>query len=149
MGARAPGKHEQAEQMNQRVLEGGEKALCKEHPNTLTSVSGLAGVLDIEQERLQEFERNKLEHIAEDQQQMNMALLAQIASEMNYQKYEERLRKTTENVIARLDVRELAERELQGTISEPTELTGEFREESNHENVIKHIKKEYVNNIRT
>jgi hypothetical protein len=143
------GKYEQAEEMNQRVLEGGEKALWKEHPNTLTSVSGLAGVLDVEQERFQEFERNKLEHIAEDRQQMNMALLAQIASEMNYQKYEERLRKTTENVIARLDVRELAERELQGTISEPTELTGEFREESNHENVIKHIKKEYVNNIRT
>lgn len=86
--------------------------------------------LDVEQERLREFERNELERVAEDRQQMNMALLARIASEINYQQYEGRLRKTTENAIACLDVRELAERELQDIISEPTELTGEFREES-------------------
>jgi hypothetical protein len=105
--------------------------------------------LDVELERLREFERNKLERIAEDRQQMNMALPARITSEMNYQQYEERLRKTTENAIARLDVRELAERELQDTISEPTELTGEFREESDYENVIKQIEKENANDTRT
>ena len=80
---------------------------------------------------------------------MNMALLARIALEMNYQQYKERLRKSTENAIAHLDLRELADRELQDTISEPTELTGEFREESDYENVIKQIEKEYANNIRT
>ena len=37
---------------------------------------------------------------------------------------------STENAIARLDVKELAEREFQETISEPTELTGEFRDKS-------------------
>jgi hypothetical protein len=89
----------------------------------------------IEQEKLREFERKELERIAEDRQQMNVTLQARNASEMNYQKYEERLKEITENTIANLDMRELAERELQETISEPTELTGEFREESNYENV--------------
>jgi hypothetical protein len=74
-------------------------------------------------------EKNKLERIAGDRQQMNMTLAARIASERNYQQVEERLRKTTQDAIARLDVRELAERELQDTISEPTELTGDFRGE--------------------
>jgi hypothetical protein len=55
----------------------------------------------------------------------------------------------TENTIASLDVGELAEKELKDTISEPTELTGEFREESDYENVIKQIKKENANDIRT
>jgi hypothetical protein len=105
--------------------------------------------LDVERERLQELERNELERIAQDRQQMNMTLPARIASEMNYQQYEERLRKITENTIASLDVRELAERELQDIISEPTELTGEFREKSDYENAIKQIEKEKANDTRT
>jgi hypothetical protein len=68
---------------------------------------------------------------------------------MNYQKYEERLKKTTENTIVNLDIRELAERELQETISEPTKLTSKFREESDCKNVIKQIKKVNANNTRT
>ncbi len=68
---------------------------------------------------------------------------------MNYQQYEECLKKTIENTITSLDMRELVERELQETISEPTELTGKFREESNYENIIKQIKKENTNDIRT
>jgi hypothetical protein len=32
------GKYEDAEQLNRRALEGSEKALGEEHPNTLTSV---------------------------------------------------------------------------------------------------------------
>lgn len=39
------GKYEQAEEMNRRALEGREKALGKEHPNTLTSVYCLAYLL--------------------------------------------------------------------------------------------------------
>jgi len=35
--------------------------------------------LDVEQERLREFERNRLEGIAEDQRQMNITLPTQIA----------------------------------------------------------------------
>ena len=68
---------------------------------------------------------------------MNITLPQRSASEMNYQKLENRLRISTENAISYLDVKELAEREFQDTISEPTELTGEFREESDYENVIK------------
>jgi len=77
-----------------------------------------------------------------------VTLLARIASEMNYQQYKEHLRKTTENAIARLDMRELAKRELQDAMSKPTKLTSKFREESDYKNVIKQIKKEYANDTR-
>lgn len=43
--------------------------------------------LDAEKERLQEYERNTLERIAEDRQQMNMTLPARLASELNHQQY--------------------------------------------------------------
>jgi tetratricopeptide (TPR) repeat protein len=39
------GKYEQAEEMNRRALEGYEKALGKEHPDTLTCVYCLAYLL--------------------------------------------------------------------------------------------------------
>ena len=39
------GKYEEAEQMNRRALEGYEKVLGREHPDTLTSVNNLASVL--------------------------------------------------------------------------------------------------------
>jgi hypothetical protein len=39
---RDQGKYEEAEQMNRRALGGREKALGKDHPDTLTSVSNLA-----------------------------------------------------------------------------------------------------------
>ncbi|CAI6338133.1 unnamed protein product [Periconia digitata] len=39
------GKYEAAEAMNQRALEGREKALGKEHPSTLTSVYNLTYLL--------------------------------------------------------------------------------------------------------
>jgi hypothetical protein len=118
--------------------------------NCVTSTRKTARpALGIEQERLRELEKNKLERIAEDRQQMNMTLAARIASERNYQQVEERLRKTTQDAIARLDVRELAERELQDTISKPIELTGDFKEESDCENVIKQIENENANNTKT
>ncbi|OQN95386.1 hypothetical protein B0A48_18634 [Cryoendolithus antarcticus] len=44
-GAAVPGKYESAETMNRRALEGCEKVLGKEHPDTLASVSNLALVL--------------------------------------------------------------------------------------------------------
>jgi hypothetical protein len=80
---------------------------------------------------------------------MNMALPARIAAEINLQQYAERLKKTTVNTIARLDIRSLAEKELLDTISEPTELTGEFREESDYASVIKHIEKGIANDERS
>jgi hypothetical protein len=105
--------------------------------------------LDIEQERLRNYEKHELERIAVDRQQMNMALPARIASEINLQQYAERLKKTTKYTIARLDIKDLAEKELLGTISEPTELTGEFREESDYTSAIKHIEKGIANDTRT
>ncbi len=53
--------------------------------NCVTSTRKTARpALDIEQERLRELEKNKLERIAEDRQQMNMTLVARIASERSY-----------------------------------------------------------------
>jgi hypothetical protein len=43
---RRQGKYEAAEKMNRRALEGREKVLGKEHPSTLTSVEGLADLLE-------------------------------------------------------------------------------------------------------
>jgi hypothetical protein len=80
---------------------------------------------------------------------MDMTLPERTASEMSNQKFEERLRRSTENAIARLDIKELAEREFQETISEPTELTGEFREEGDYENVVKQIEIKRAEDIRT
>ena len=49
--------------MNRRALEGREKALGKEHPNTLTSVSNLASVLRYQgkYEEVEEMNRRALE----------------------------------------------------------------------------------------
>ncbi|KAL5346553.1 hypothetical protein ACLOAV_008260 [Pseudogymnoascus australis] len=83
--------------------------------------------LDIEQERLRMHERDQLERIAEDRQQMNMTLAERTASKMSYQKMGKQLRRSTEDTISRLDVEELAERDFQEIISEPTELTRRFQ----------------------
>jgi hypothetical protein len=80
---------------------------------------------------------------------MNMALPVQIASERNLQQYTERLKKAIENIIVYLDIRDLAEKELLDMISEPTELTGEFREESDYTSVINYIEKGIANDART
>jgi tetratricopeptide (TPR) repeat protein len=60
---RGQGKYKQAEEMNRRALEGYEKALGKEHPATLTSVSNLALVLRNQgkYEQAEEMNRRALE----------------------------------------------------------------------------------------
>ncbi|KAI4193680.1 MAG: hypothetical protein LQ350_008211 [Teloschistes chrysophthalmus] len=50
------GSYDNAEQMNRRALDGYEKVLGKEHPETLTSVSNLASVLQ-DQGKYEEAER--------------------------------------------------------------------------------------------
>jgi hypothetical protein len=106
-------------------------------------------ILDIEEERLRNFERHELERIDKDRQQMNMALPARIASEIHLQQHAERLKKNTEKKVAHLDVRYLAEKELLYTISEPSEPTGEFKKDSDHANIIKNIEKAIACDIRT
>jgi hypothetical protein len=105
--------------------------------------------LDIKRERLQETEQERLERIAEDRLQMNMTFAERIASQINNQKEVERLRKNTENTIARLELRKIVESELQNILSEPTEFISEFKEESDYENAIKQVKKENANDIET
>jgi hypothetical protein len=105
--------------------------------------------LDAEREILRESQRKRLERIAEERHQMNMTFAERSASEINYQREEERLRKGIEDAIARLNLRELVEREFQNIFSEPNELIGEFREETDYENAIKQVEKEYADNIKS
>jgi hypothetical protein len=63
--------------------------------------------------------------------------------------YVERLKKTTETSIARLNIRDVAEKALLATKSEPSELTGEFKEENDYISVINHNEKGIANNTRT
>lgn len=104
--------------------------------------------LDAKKERLQEHKRNTLERIAEDRQQMNITLPARLASELNHQQYANRLKKATQHAIMRLNLKELAKMELKDTISEPSELTGEFRDESDYEKVIKELEKDRANSTK-
>jgi hypothetical protein len=50
--------------------------------------------------------------------------------------------------ISHLDIRDLAEKEMQRLLAEPEELTGEFRDESDYETTIKHIEKESADDAR-
>jgi hypothetical protein len=53
------------------------------------------------------------------------------------------------HTIACRDRRELSEIELRDILSEPLELVGDFDDESDYENAIKHIEKEKANDTRT
>lgn len=53
------------------------------------------------------------------------------------------------HTITCLNVRELSGIELQDLLSELVELIGEFSEEINYENTIKHIKKENTKDTKT
>lgn len=57
--------------------------------------------------------------------------------------------KRLNHAIAYLNVRELSGIELQDLLSELVKLIGEFNEDSDYENAIKHIKKENAKDIRT
>jgi hypothetical protein len=49
----------------------------------------------------------------------------------------------------RLDLKELAKIELKDTISKLSELTGEFKDESNYKKVIKQLEKDKANSTKT
>ena len=102
----------------------------------------LASALEIEKERLREYERNKLSQIKQDRIQMNIFFAERTEKEKEYQEEEERLPKDTEKAIACLNMRVLADRDLKDILSEPTELIGEFKEEDEFENLIRAVDKE-------
>lgn len=106
------------------------------------NLKSLASALEIETERLQEYERNRLSQIEQDREQMNMRFGARTEKEEEYREEEERLPKDTEKAIACLNMRELADRDLKDILSEPTELMGEFEEEDEFENLIRDTDKE-------
>ena len=64
---------------------------------------------------------------------------ARTMKEDEYRQEEERLPKELEAAIARLSVREIAERDLKSVLSEPAELMGEFSEQNDFENLIRDV----------
>ena len=99
----------------------------------------LASALEIEKRRLREDERNRLSQIMEGRKQMALYSAARTMKEDEYRQEEERLPKETEAAIARLCVREIAERDLKSLLSEPAELMGEFSEQNDFENLIRDV----------
>jgi hypothetical protein len=79
---------------------------------------------------------------------MTLLFTAQSKKEEEYWEEEERLPKETENAIACLSVREIANRDLKDVLSEPTELMGEFKEEDEFENPIREVDKENACNAK-
>jgi hypothetical protein len=96
----------------------------------------MASILEIEKERLREYERKRLSQIHEDRKQLNILSAARIKKEEEYREEEERLSKDTEKAIACLNMRGLADRDLKDILSKPTEPIGEFKEDE-FENLVK------------
>ena len=72
---------------------------------------------------------------------MGLFAAARAKREEEYQAEEERLPKETEMAITRLTMKEIADRDLKDILSEPVELTGEFKDEDRFENLTKEIDK--------
>jgi hypothetical protein len=97
----------------------------------------LASALEIEKERLEKHQRNRLRQIEQDQKRMKMIYMERTEREEKDLEEKERLPKDTEIAISRLNMRELANRNLNDIMSVPTELMGEFREEDDFKNIMK------------
>ena len=95
-----------------------------------------------EQERLREVEKARLDRIADDRVQMNVTIDERLSSEISYQQEEKRLKRSTQNAIASLNLRKEADKILLGITSEPVELTGDFRDASDLDGMIKEIEKD-------
>ena len=63
-------------------------------------------------------------------------------SEISFQLEAQDLRRDTSNAIASLNLRKEADKILLGIMSEPVKLTGEFKDQSDTDNVIKEIEKD-------
>ena len=145
-------KTQNTERIETSVLQGKYAVLTNTDPvastRIITSIGmncinivflSLASALEIEKRRLREDERNRLSQIMEGRKQMALYSAARTIKEDEYRQEEERLPKETEAAIARLCVREIAERDLKSLLSEPTELMGEFSEQNDFENLIRDI----------
>lgn len=97
--------------------------------NSVSSIfASLASILEIEKRRLQDYERERLSQIKDGRKHMSLYGAARTKREEEYREEEERLSGETEIAIARLTMREIADRDLKHILSMPTELIGEFKE---------------------
>jgi hypothetical protein len=104
-----------------------------------STLVSLTSALEIEKRRLKEDEQNRLSQIKEGREQMALYSAARTKREDEYQREEEQLPKETEAAIARLSVREIADRNLKDVLSKPTELIGEFRDQNEFEHLIREV----------
>jgi hypothetical protein len=111
--------------------------------NCVNTISNsLASAIEIEKERLRESERNRLGQIKQDRNQMSLLSGARLKKQEQFQEEEERLPRETETAIACLSMRGIADRDLKDVLSEPIELTREFKEQDEFESLIRGIDKE-------
>lgn len=96
----------------------------------------LSSALEIEKERLEKHQQNRLRQIEQDQKLMKMIYMERTEREEKDLEEKQRLSKDTEISISRLNMRELANRNLNDIMSVPTELMGEFREEDDFKNIM-------------
>jgi hypothetical protein len=111
--------------------------------NCVNSIlASLASALEVEKLRLREHERERLNQIKEGRKQMSLYAAARTKREEEYREEEVRLPGETEIAIARLTMREVADRDLKHVLSVPTELTGEFKEKGEFDELIREINEE-------
>jgi hypothetical protein len=78
---------------------------------------------------------------------MSLYAIVRTRREEEYQEEEERLPSETEIAIARLTIREIADRDLNQVLSVPTELIGEFKEEGEFDELIREINEENASKV--
>lgn len=112
-----------------------------------SNLASLASMLDIEKRRLQEHERERLSQMKEGRKHMSLYSVSRTKKEEEYREEEERLSGETEMAIACLTMREIADRDLKHILSVPTELTGDFTEKSEFNELIREINEENASKV--
>ncbi|RDW58833.1 hypothetical protein BP6252_13309 [Coleophoma cylindrospora] len=106
-----------------------------------SNLTNLASAVEIEKAKLQECKQVRLNQIERDREQLSLLFAARSAREKKYRE-EMHLNTDTDNALARLSMRFIADQELQDILSEPTELMGEFSYGNEFANLIRQVDKE-------
>ena len=114
-----------------------------------TISASLASAIDIEKEKLQEHERNRLGQIKQDRNQMSLISGARLKKLEQFQAEEERLPGETKTAIACLSMRGIADRDLKDILCEPTELSREFTGQDEFESLIRGIERGNADHAKT
>jgi hypothetical protein len=108
----------------------------------------LTSILEIEKQRLQECERNRLHQIEKDRKQISILSAARSKREKQYREEAERLAKETEKAITCLSIRDFTNRNLKDVLSEPIELMGNFKKENKFKKLVREVNRENAYNTK-